>query len=77
DTFHEAAKAFAEDIASRSPVALSAAKHAIQVGSRMTLEDALLLEQQYFEKTMRSNDAAAAMEAYLGGSKTPYNWQGK
>lgn len=76
DTFHEAAKAFAEDIASRSPVALSAAKHAIQIGSRMALEDALLLEQECFEKTMRSNDAAAAMEAYLGGSKTPYNWQG-
>ena len=77
DKFHEAEKAFAEDIASRSPVALSAAKHAIQVGSRMTLEDALLLEQQCFEKTMRSNDAAGAMEAYLGGSKTPYSWQGK
>ena len=76
DTFHEAAKAFAEDIASRSPVALSAAKRAIQIGSRMTLEDALLLEQECFEKTMRSKDAAAAMEAYLGGSKTPYNWQG-
>jgi len=75
-TFHEEAKAFAENIASRSPVALSAAKRAIQIGSRMTLEDALLLEQECFEKTMHSNDAAAAMEAYLGGSRTPYKWQG-
>jgi len=35
-----------------------------------------LLEQECFEKTMHSNDAAAAMEAYLGGSRTPYKWQG-
>ena len=78
DRFREEAQAFAADIASRAPIALAAAKQAIQQGSRLPLDESLLLEQRCFERTMRSKDAAGAMRAYLGGAgKTPYEWQGE
>jgi len=78
DRFRVEAEAFAEDIASRAPIALAAAKQAIQQGSQLPLDESLLLEQRCFERTMRSKDAAGAMRAYLGGAgKTPYEWQGE
>jgi enoyl-CoA hydratase len=78
DCFRDEADAFAADIASRAPIALAAAKQAIQQGSRLPLDESLLLEQRCFERTMRSKDAAGAMRAYLGSAgKTPYEWQGE
>ena len=78
DCFLDEVEAFSVDIAERSPIALTAAKQAIQQGSRLPLEEALLLEQRHFDRTMRSKDAAGAMRAYLNGStKTPYEWQGE
>jgi len=66
------------DIASRAPIALAAAMHAIQQGSRMPLDESLLLEQRCFERTMRSKDAAGAMRAYIGRTATiPYQWKGE
>ena len=65
------------DASVRAPIALAAAKHAIQQGSRMPLEESLLLEQRCFDRTMRSKDAAGAMRAYLGGSATRYEWKGE
>jgi enoyl-CoA hydratase len=77
DRFREEVEAFAADIASRAPIALAAAKHAIQQGSHMPLDESLLLEQRCFERTMRSKDAAGAMRAYLGGGANPYEWKGE
>jgi enoyl-CoA hydratase len=78
ECFHEKVEAFSVDIAGRSPIALAAAKQAIHQGARLPLEEALLLEQRHFDRTMRSKDAAGAMRAYLNGSgKTPYEWQGE
>jgi enoyl-CoA hydratase len=77
DRFREEVEAFAADIASRAPIALAAAKHAIQQGSRMPLDESLLLEQRCFERTVRSKDAAGAMRAYLGGGANPYEWKGE
>ena len=78
DCFKEKVEAFSVDIAGRSPLALAAAKQAIQQGARLPLDEALLLEQRHFDRTMRSKDAAGAMRAYLNGStKTPYEWQGE
>jgi enoyl-CoA hydratase/carnithine racemase len=78
DCFLDEVEAFSVDIAERSPIALTAAKQAIQQGSRLPLDEALLLEQRHFDRTMRSKDAAGAMRAYLHGStKTPYKWQGE
>jgi enoyl-CoA hydratase len=76
--FREETRAFAVDIASRAPIALTAAKEAIQQGSRLPLDEALLLEQRCFDRTMRSKDTAGAMQAFLSGAgKTPYVWQGE
>ena len=78
DCFLDEVEAFSVDIAGRSPIALTAAKQAIQQGARLPLEEALLLEQRHFDRTMRSKDAAGAMRTYLNGSgKTPYEWQGE
>jgi enoyl-CoA hydratase len=78
DCFRQEAQAFAADIASRAPIAMAAAKQAIQQGSRLPLDESLPLEQRCFERTMRSKDAVGAMRAYLGGSgKTQYEWEGE
>lgn len=78
DRFREETEAFAADIASRAPIAMAAVKQAIQQGSRMPLDESLLLEQRCFERTMCSKDAAGAMRAFLDGAgKTPYKWQGE
>jgi enoyl-CoA hydratase len=75
DAFREQVAAFAADLAGRAPLALAAAKRAIHEGSRLTLEQGLAVEQACFERTMRSQDAAGAMRAWLAGES--YEWQGK
>jgi enoyl-CoA hydratase len=67
--------AFARNLASRSPIALAAAKRVIYAGSELSLEDGLLLEQAEFDRCMRSHDAAVAMRGLLEG-KT-WTWTGR
>jgi len=66
---------FAEDLASRAPIALAAAKAAIQQGATLPMESALAWEQRCLGRTMRSRDAAGAMKAVLSGGK--YEWKGE
>jgi enoyl-CoA hydratase len=73
--FAEETRAFAEDLAGRAPLALAAAKRAIRGGAERPLEEGLALEQEQFESTMRSKDAAGALRAYLRGQ--PYTWKGE
>lgn len=75
DAFDEEVAAFVQDLAGRAPVALAAAKRAIHGGAPLPMEQALLLEQAEFERTMRSRDAAVAMRAWLAGE--PWEWKGE
>lgn len=68
-------RAFAADLAERAPVALAAAKRAIVRGAERPLEEGLLLEQDEFDLTMRSEDAAGAMRAWLRGES--WRWRGR
>lgn len=73
--FKEKLAIFASRLAERSPIALAAAKQAIQHGASLPLEQGLAYEQQAFTHTMRSQDAAKAMRAWLAGE--PYTWTGR
>lgn len=74
--FNEEVKIFAEGLAGRSPVALREAKMAIRLGIQaQNMEEALLIEQSGFDITMKSEDAAGAMKAWLKGEK--YEWKGR
>ena len=66
---------FAADLAARAPIALAAAKRAIRAGVELPLADGLALEQEQFERTMRSKDAAGAMRAFLAGEA--FAWKGE
>lgn len=74
-SFRAEVDAFARDLAARAPIALAAAKAAIQRGSRVALEEGLAIEQECFGRTMRSKDAAGAMRALLEGRS--YEWKGE
>ncbi|MDJ0868612.1 MAG: enoyl-CoA hydratase/isomerase family protein [Myxococcota bacterium] len=75
DQFRGEVAAFAADLAGRAPLALAAAKDAIHRGSRVALDRGLAIEQECFERTMRSKDAAGAMRAWLRGES--WEWQGE
>ncbi len=75
ERFPDEVAAFVEDLASRAPIALAAAKRAIHGAHDRSLEEGLAFEQEAFEETMRSEDAAGAMRAALEGK--PYAWKGK
>ena len=68
-------RAFAADLAGRAPLALAAAKRAIRRGLELPLEAGLAVEQEEFERTMRSKDAATAMRAWLRGER--FEWKGE
>jgi len=74
-SFAAEVRAFAADLAGRAPIALAAAKRAIRAGAELPLADGLALEQEQFERTMRSKDAAGAMRAYLRGER--FTWKGE
>jgi enoyl-CoA hydratase len=75
ERFAAETNAFAEDLARRAPIALAAAKRAIRAGSERPLAEGLALEQAEFEHTMRSQDAARAMRAFLRGER--FEWKGE
>lgn len=75
DCFHAEVASFAHNLASRAPVALSAAKRAIYGGANLPIEAALALEQSEFERCMRSEDAAVAMRSFL--ENKPWSWRGR
>jgi enoyl-CoA hydratase len=75
ERFREEARAFAQSLAERAPIALAAAKRAIRGGAELPLAEGLALEQEQFERTMRSQDAAGAMRAFLRGER--FTWKGE
>ena len=81
ERFREALMIYCLDLASRAPIALRQVKKIIHHGLDKTLEEGLLMEQEAFDVTMRSNDAAKAMRSMLDTEKdiedrTEFNWEG-
>jgi enoyl-CoA hydratase len=75
ERFREESRAFAADLAGRAPIALAAAKRAIRSGAELPLAEGLALEQEEFERTLRSKDAAGAMRSWLRGER--FDWKGE
>ena len=81
DNFREELMSYCLDLASRAPIALRQVKKIIHQGLDKTLEEGLLLEQEAFNVTMRSQDAARAMRSMLETEqnieeRTEFNWEG-
>jgi enoyl-CoA hydratase/carnithine racemase len=64
-SFDDDVGTFIENLASRAPVALRSAKQSIRRGVDLPIEQALLHEQQAFDQTMATEDAARSMRDYL------------
>ena len=81
ERFREALMIYCLDLASRAPIALRQVKKIIHHGLDKTLEEGLLMEQEAFDVTMRSNDAAKAMRSMLDTEKdiedrAEFKWEG-
>ena len=81
DNFQEELMSYCLDLASRAPIALRQVKKIIHQGLDKTLEEGLLMEQEAFDVTMRSNDAARAMRTMLETEqnieeRTEFKWEG-
>ena len=81
ERFREELMVYCLDLASRAPIALRQVKKIIHHGLDKTLEEGLLMEQEAFDVTMRSNDAAKAMRSMLDTEKniedrTEFKWEG-
>ena len=73
---------YCEVLSSRAPVALREVKRVIHRGMDLPLEEALLLEQEAFNKTMNSKDAAKAMRTLVNSKEeideiSNLEWLGK
>ena len=81
DNFQEELMSYCLDLASRAPIALRQVKKIIHQGLDKTLEEGLLIEQEAFDVTMRSNDAARAMRSMRETEqnieeRTEFKWEG-
>ena len=81
ERFREELMAYCLDLASRAPIALRQVKKIIHKGLDKTLEEGLLMEQEAFHGTMRSNDAAKAMRSMLDTERdikerAEFKWEG-
>ena len=69
DSFIESLKEYCQVLANRAPIALREVKKAIHKGIDLPLEEALLVEQEAFNETMNSKDAARAMRTMLNAKE--------
>jgi enoyl-CoA hydratase len=69
------ARRIAETIASRAPLAVASAKHAVRRGDDLPLDRGLLLEQELFAGLFGTADQKEGMRAFL--QKRPPRWTGK
>jgi enoyl-CoA hydratase/carnithine racemase len=79
--FNEELMLYCSDLASRAPIALRQVKKIIHLGLDTTLEEGLMMEQEAFDVTMRSNDAAKAMRTLLDTERDieesiEFKWEG-
>lgn len=71
----ETALSLAEAIVENAPVAVSTAKHAIDEGLSLELDDALALELKHYEKVLATEDRLEGLRAFK--EKRPPRFQGK
>ena len=69
ESFLKSLKEYCRILANRAPIALREVKRTIHRGMDLPLEEALLLEQEAFNKTMNSKDAAKAMRTMLNSKE--------
>ena len=69
ESFLKSLTEYCKVLANRAPIALQEVKRAIHRGMDLPLEEALLLEQEAFNKTMNSKDAAKAMRTLLNSEE--------
>ena len=69
ESFLKSLTEYCKVLANRAPIALQEVKRAIHRGMDLPLEEALLLEQEAFNKTMNSKDAAKAMRTMLNSKE--------
>ena len=69
ESFLKSLREYCRILANRAPIALREVKRAIHRGMDLPLEEALLLEQEAFNKTMNSKDAAKAMRTMLNSKE--------
>jgi len=69
ESFLKSLNEYCKVLANRAPIALQEVKRAIHRGMDLPLEEALLLEQEAFNKTMNSKDAAKAMRTMLNSKE--------
>jgi enoyl-CoA hydratase len=69
------ARALAERIASRAPLAVAGAKRAARVGEDLPLERGLMVEQETFAALFASEDQKEGMRAFL--EKRPAKWKNR
>ena len=69
ESFLKSLKEYCQILANRAPIALREVKRVIHRGMDLPLEEALLLEQEDFNKTMNSKDAANAMRTMLNSKE--------
>ena len=82
ESFLKSLTEYCKVLANRAPIALQEVKRAIHRGMDLPLEEALLLEQEAFNKTMNSKDAAKAMRTMLNSKEeidaiSKLEWSGK
>ena len=82
DSFIESLKEYCQVLANRAPIALREVKKAIHKGIDLPLEEALLVEQEAFNETMNSKDAARAMRTMLNAKEeidviSKFEWSGE
>ncbi len=69
------ARAVAEEIATRAPLAVAAAKRALRRGADLPLADGIALERQLFCGLFATPDQKEGMRAFL--DKRLPNWTGR
>jgi enoyl-CoA hydratase len=75
DDLPEAARRWAELLASRAPLALAATKRAMHVGSTLSIDAALEVERREFVALFGSEDAAEGISAFV--QKRQPEWKGR
>jgi enoyl-CoA hydratase/carnithine racemase len=68
----DAAHALAEQIVENAPIAVYAAKHAIDEGAHEDLDEALMLEQRAYELTLKTEDRLEGLKAFAEKRKPVY-----
>ena len=75
DGYLDAAVAFAEEIASRAPIAVRMAKDAVNAAFETTLTEGLAVEKRNFYPLFATEDQKEGMQAFI--EKRKPNWKGK